>query len=266
MVTQLYSYIPSYSLELKSIDKILKTLEASQLIFNIFVLFPASLYTYRGILVKLQDGEARKTRAPQSCCHGVCVWSPLKDLVDVRLELCSVCNGRHCHADSGVICKGRHGAVADILVYVGYEDEEQDGSEYCALWNRAFHRSCLGLYSVDDYSLCSVSEEIIDPSTDFSCYSFSTHFVRYYAMVILVEGFCKVCIYYIWREYFEELLNINEEREAVISCSGQGGIPSFRSEEEQDVCVGEVREALRRMKGCKAAGTDGIMTEMLKAG
>nr|XP_053656735.1 uncharacterized protein LOC128705613 [Cherax quadricarinatus] len=57
-----------------------------------------------------------------------------------------------------------------------------------------------------------------------------------------------------------------EEREAVISCTGQGGIPSFRSEEEQNVSVGEVCEALRRMKGGKAAGTDGIMTEMLKAG
>nr|XP_053629700.1 uncharacterized protein LOC128686692 isoform X1 [Cherax quadricarinatus] len=69
-----------------------------------------------------------------------------------------------------------------------------------------------------------------------------------------------------WREYFEELLNVDEDREAVISCIGQGGITSCRSEEEPVVSVGEVREAVGKMKGGKAAGIDGIKIEMLKAG
>nr|XP_053647035.1 uncharacterized protein LOC128698736 isoform X1 [Cherax quadricarinatus] len=58
---------------------------------------------------------------------------PVKDLVDVRLESCSIFDGGHCRANSDVIRKGSHGAV------------EQDGSEYCALWNRAFHCGCFRL-------------------------------------------------------------------------------------------------------------------------
>lgn len=41
-----------------------------------------------------------------------------------------------------------------------------------------------------------------------------------------------------WREYFEELLNVDEHREALISCIDQECKTSFRSEEEPAVSVG----------------------------
>ncbi|XP_069947548.1 RNA-directed DNA polymerase from mobile element jockey isoform X1 [Cherax quadricarinatus] len=59
---------------------------------------------------------------------------------------------------------------------------------------------------------------------------------------------------------------VDENREAVISCIGQGGITSSRSEEEPVVSVGEVCQAVGKIKGGKAAGIDGIKIKMLKVG
>ena len=69
-----------------------------------------------------------------------------------------------------------------------------------------------------------------------------------------------------WSEYFEELLNVEDESEAVISCLGRGGVRGERALEQDEISVGEVEKAIKELKCGKSSGEDGITAEMLKAG
>ena len=63
-----------------------------------------------------------------------------------------------------------------------------------------------------------------------------------------------------WREYFQELLNVETGAEDLleeVDCSGG---------EHVNITIGEVKRALEEMKAGKAAGEDGIVAEIYKAG
>ena len=69
-----------------------------------------------------------------------------------------------------------------------------------------------------------------------------------------------------WADYFEELLNVQEDREADIVTMGVVQVPIMGEENERDITRVEVKRPLNEMKGGKAPGMDGVRAEMLKEG
>ena len=69
-----------------------------------------------------------------------------------------------------------------------------------------------------------------------------------------------------WAEYFEELLNVQEDREADIVAVGGVQVPVMVEENEREITIEEVKRVLNEMKGSKASGMDGMRVEMLKEG
>ena len=69
-----------------------------------------------------------------------------------------------------------------------------------------------------------------------------------------------------WAEYFEELLNVQEDREADIVAVGSVQVPVMGEENEREITIEEVKRALNETKGGKAHGMDGVRVEMLKEG
>ena len=68
-----------------------------------------------------------------------------------------------------------------------------------------------------------------------------------------------------WAEYFEELLNVQEDREADIVAVGGVQVPVMGEENEREI-TREVKRALNETKGGKAPGMDSVRVEMLKEG
>ena len=61
-----------------------------------------------------------------------------------------------------------------------------------------------------------------------------------------------------WVEYFEELLNVQEDREADIVAVGGVQVPVMGEENEREITREEVKRALNETKGGKAPGMDGV--------
>lgn len=69
-----------------------------------------------------------------------------------------------------------------------------------------------------------------------------------------------------WSEYFDKLLNVDENRDAIVTVLGRAGSKSCRIEDERAIDEKEVRLALKKLKNGKAVGVDDIAAEMLKGG
>ena len=69
-----------------------------------------------------------------------------------------------------------------------------------------------------------------------------------------------------WAEYFESLLNVEDDREADVLAIGGVELQVFGDENEREITKDEVERALRETKVGKAAGMDGVRAEMLKKG
>ena len=69
-----------------------------------------------------------------------------------------------------------------------------------------------------------------------------------------------------WAEYFEELLNVQEDREADIVAVGGVQVPVMGEENEREITIKEVERAMNETKGGKAPGMDGVKVEMLTEG
>ena len=69
-----------------------------------------------------------------------------------------------------------------------------------------------------------------------------------------------------WAEYFESLLNVEDDREADVGAIGNAELPVFGDENEREITKEEVERALEETKVGKAAGMDGVRAEMLKKG
>ena len=69
-----------------------------------------------------------------------------------------------------------------------------------------------------------------------------------------------------WAEYFESLLNVEDDREADVMAIGGVEVPVFGDENEREITKDEVERALGETKVGKAAGMDGVSAEMLKKG
>ena len=69
-----------------------------------------------------------------------------------------------------------------------------------------------------------------------------------------------------WTEYFEELLNVQEDREANIVAVGGVQVPVIGEENEREITREKVKRALNETKGGKAPRMDGVRVEMLKEG
>ena len=69
-----------------------------------------------------------------------------------------------------------------------------------------------------------------------------------------------------WREYFSQLLNVRNEKEAVITALGMDGGMDGRVVGERSISREEVKVALDKIKLGKTPGKDGVCREMLKYG
>ena len=69
-----------------------------------------------------------------------------------------------------------------------------------------------------------------------------------------------------WAEYFEELLNVEEMREAEIGMFGDVELPEMEEVNEREITREEVERALKETKAGRAPGVDGVRAEMLKEG
>ena len=70
-----------------------------------------------------------------------------------------------------------------------------------------------------------------------------------------------------FKEHFEELLSLEEEREAIVSAiGGRGGMPVLGDLNDRPIERREIKEAVKEMKLEKAAGLDGITPELVKFG
>ena len=69
-----------------------------------------------------------------------------------------------------------------------------------------------------------------------------------------------------WAEYFESLLNVEEDREADVVAVGGVEVPVMGDENEREITREEVERALNETKAGKAPGMDGVRAEMLKKG
>ena len=68
-----------------------------------------------------------------------------------------------------------------------------------------------------------------------------------------------------WKEYFEWLLNVDDGRRAELTESGFEVVNKLANE-ELEISVEDVRKAVKKLKGGKSPGVDGITSEMLKCG
>ena len=68
-----------------------------------------------------------------------------------------------------------------------------------------------------------------------------------------------------WAEYFEELLNVQEDREADIVAVRGVQVPVM-GKRMREITIEEVKRALNETKGGRAPGMDGVRVEMLKEG
>lgn len=68
-----------------------------------------------------------------------------------------------------------------------------------------------------------------------------------------------------WREYFEELLNVEEDEIDVLD-EEQEERNEGLEEEMEDITLEEIREATRRLKDGKSPGYDGLSNEIFKSG
>ena len=69
-----------------------------------------------------------------------------------------------------------------------------------------------------------------------------------------------------WAEYFEQVLNVANIREANINVVGNWRMPVLGDLNERAISFEEVGEAVNEMKSGKAPGLDGFPTECLKKG
>ncbi|XP_068230618.1 uncharacterized protein [Palaemon carinicauda] len=69
-----------------------------------------------------------------------------------------------------------------------------------------------------------------------------------------------------WAEYFESLLNVEDNREADIIAVAGVVVPVMGDENEREITIDEVRRALDETRVGKASGMDGVRAEMLKEG
>ena len=68
-----------------------------------------------------------------------------------------------------------------------------------------------------------------------------------------------------WKEYFEWLWNVGHGRRAELTERGLGVMHEFGNG-ELEISVEDVRKAVKKLKGGKSQGVDGITSEMLKRG
>ena len=69
-----------------------------------------------------------------------------------------------------------------------------------------------------------------------------------------------------WANYFEDLLNVEEEREADIVAVGGVEVPVMGEVNEEEITREEIVRALKDTKAGKAPGVDGVRAEMMKEG
>ena len=69
-----------------------------------------------------------------------------------------------------------------------------------------------------------------------------------------------------WAEYFEQVLNVADVREANINVVGNWRMPVFGDLNERVMSLEEVGEAVNEMRSGKAPGLDGFPVECLKKG
>ncbi|MCP4254321.1 MAG: hypothetical protein GY775_13120, partial [Candidatus Scalindua sp.] len=70
-----------------------------------------------------------------------------------------------------------------------------------------------------------------------------------------------------WAEYFDELLNVEDEREVrIVAVGGERGMPVFGERNDANISRKEVHDVVNDMKAGKAAGLDGCEVECLKKG
>ena len=77
----------------------------------------------------------------------------------------------------------------------------------------------------------------------------------------LLEG---VAVRRKWAEYFEQVLNVEDVREANINVAGDSRMPVMGGLNKRTMSVEEVREAVTEMKSGKASGLNGFPVECLK--
>ena len=69
-----------------------------------------------------------------------------------------------------------------------------------------------------------------------------------------------------WAQYFEQVLNVEDVREANINVVGNCRMPVLGDLNERAISLEEVRDAVNEMKSGKAPGLDGFPAECLKKG
>ena len=69
-----------------------------------------------------------------------------------------------------------------------------------------------------------------------------------------------------WAEYFEQVLNIADVREANINVVGSWQVPVLGELNERAISLEEVGEAVNEIKSGKAPGLDGFLVECIKKG
>ncbi|MCP4255879.1 MAG: hypothetical protein GY775_21255 [Candidatus Scalindua sp.] len=70
-----------------------------------------------------------------------------------------------------------------------------------------------------------------------------------------------------WAEYFDEILNVEDEREVrIVAVGGERGMPVFGERNDANISRKEVQDVVNDMKAGKAAGLDGCDVECLKKG
>ena len=69
-----------------------------------------------------------------------------------------------------------------------------------------------------------------------------------------------------WAEYFEQLMNVVDAREANINVVGNWRMPVLGDLNERAISLEEVGEAVNEMKSGKAPALDGFTVECLKKG
>ena len=69
-----------------------------------------------------------------------------------------------------------------------------------------------------------------------------------------------------WAEYFEQVLNVADVREANINVVGNWWMPVMGDLNERATLLEEVGEAVNEIKSGKAPGLDGFPVECLKKG
>ena len=69
-----------------------------------------------------------------------------------------------------------------------------------------------------------------------------------------------------WAEYFEQVLNVADVREANINVVGNWRMPVLGDLNERAILLKEIGEAVNEMKSGKGPGLDGFPVECLKKG